>query len=80
MSGDSFGETDSRFTYILVNALSLLGRLDDLGTERREKVVENLKGCMNFDSGFGTTPGAESHGGQSMSPPPPPPPLLLLIS
>lgn len=73
VAGDSFGETDSRFTYILLNALSLLGRLSDLDKTdlhdggARELIVGNLKGCMNFDSGFGTTPGAESHGGQSES-------------
>jgi geranylgeranyl transferase type-2 subunit beta len=73
VAGDSFGETDSRFTYILLNALSLLGRLSELdsdtlhGGKARELIVGNLKGCMNFDSGFGTTPGAESHGGQSES-------------
>lgn len=31
----------------------------------RGMLVENLRGCMNFDSGFGSTPGGESHGGQS---------------
>jgi geranylgeranyl transferase type-2 subunit beta len=73
VAGDSFGETDSRFTYILLNALSLLDRLSDLdsdtlhGGKARELIVANLRGCMNFDSGFGTTPGAESHGGQSES-------------
>jgi prenyltransferase beta subunit len=28
-------------------------------------LIENLRGCMNFDGGFGSTPGGESHGGQS---------------
>ena len=71
VAGDIFGETDSRFTYILLNALSLLGRLDALDDgslykgRAREMIVENLRGCMNFDSGFGSTPGGESHGGQS---------------
>ena len=73
VAGDHFGETDSRFTYVLLNSLSLLGRLDALddtglyGGKAREMVVENLRGCMNFDSGFGSTPGGESHGGQSGS-------------
>ena len=30
-------------------------------------LIENLRGCMNFDGGFGSTPGGESHGGQSGS-------------
>ena len=73
VSGDQFGETDSRFTYVLLNALSLLGRLDDLDTpelyggKARGMLLENLRGCMNFDGGFGSTPGGESHGGQSES-------------
>jgi hypothetical protein len=73
VSGDTFSETDSRFTYILLNSLSLLGRLDDLDKpdlydgKGREMLIENLRGCMNFDGGFGSTPGGESHGGQSGS-------------
>ncbi|KAK1925313.1 terpenoid cyclases/protein prenyltransferase alpha-alpha toroid [Papiliotrema laurentii] len=68
VSGDHFGESDSRFSYILVNALSLLGRLDDLDSlydgKGRQLVLDNILGCMNFDGAFGTEPGAESHGGQ----------------
>jgi hypothetical protein len=79
VSGDTFGETDSRFTYILLNSLSLLNRLDDLDKpelydgKTREMLIDNLRGCMNFDGGFGSTPGGESHGGQSGS-------LILLFS
>lgn len=68
VAGDQFGESDSRFTYILVQCLSLIGKLDALdelhGGQGRQLVVDNLLGCMNFDSAFGTEPGAESHGGQ----------------
>lgn len=68
VAGDQFGESDSRFTYILVQCLSLIGKLDALddlhGGQGRRLVVDNLLGCMNFDSAFGTEPGAESHGGQ----------------
>jgi geranylgeranyl transferase type-2 subunit beta len=68
VAGDSFGETDTRFSYILIQALTLLGRLDELdklhGGRGRELVVENIRKSMNFDGGFGTEPGAESHGGQ----------------
>lgn len=34
------------------------------GTTAREAILENIRGSMNFDGGFGTEPGAESHGGQ----------------
>ena len=68
MAGDSFGETDTRFSYILVQALTLLGKLDELEKlhdgRGKELVVDNIRRSMNFDGGFGTEPGAESHGGQ----------------
>ncbi|KAJ3985894.1 rab geranylgeranyltransferase [Lentinula detonsa] len=60
-AGDSFGEIDTRFTYIAVNALSLLGRLKDLNVE---KTVNYIVQCRNFDGGFGSRIGAESHAGQ----------------
>ena len=68
VSGDQFGESDTRFAYILIQSLSLLGRLSNLDAlfdgNGRNAVVENILGCMNFDGAFGTEPGAESHGGQ----------------
>ncbi|KAJ7095203.1 rab geranylgeranyltransferase [Mycena belliarum] len=60
-AGDSFGEIDTRFTYIAVNALSLLGCLDQLD---KDKTVRYIKQCKNFDGGFGSCIGAESHAGQ----------------
>ncbi|KAJ3869575.1 rab geranylgeranyltransferase, partial [Lentinula novae-zelandiae] len=60
-AGDSFGEIDTRFSYIAVNALSLLGRLGDLNVE---KTVSYIVQCRNFDGGFGSRIGAESHAGQ----------------
>ncbi|KAF9523298.1 rab geranylgeranyltransferase [Crepidotus variabilis] len=60
-AGDAFGETDTRFLYCAVNALSLLGKLDLLD---REKVVEYLQRCRNYDGGFGSVAGAESHAAQ----------------
>jgi prenyltransferase beta subunit len=65
-AGDSFGEVDTRFSYCAVSALSLLGRLSELDVE---KTVSYIKKCRNFDGGFGSTIGAESHaaqGGQFM--------------
>lgn len=60
-AGDSFGETDTRFLYCAVNALSLLGHLSDLDVE---KTVSYIRKCRNFDGGFGAREGAESHAGQ----------------
>ncbi|WVN86270.1 uncharacterized protein L203_101432 [Cryptococcus depauperatus CBS 7841] len=64
VAGDKWGESDTRFSYILLSCLSLLGRLDRLLPEQRESITDNIKNCMNFDGGFGTRPGAESHSGQ----------------
>ncbi|KAH7918636.1 rab geranylgeranyltransferase [Leucogyrophana mollusca] len=60
-AGDSWGEIDTRFSYIAVNALSLLGRLSELDVE---KTVAYFRQCRNFDGGFGATAGAESHSAQ----------------
>ena len=60
-AGDSFGETDTRFLYCAVNALSLLGHLADLDVE---KTVSYIRRCKNFDGGFGASIGAESHAAQ----------------
>ncbi|KAG1747939.1 rab geranylgeranyltransferase [Suillus paluster] len=57
-AGDAFGETDTRFLYCAVNALSLLGRLHELDVE---KTVAYIRGCRNFDGGFGAVTGGESH-------------------
>ncbi|KAF9222135.1 rab geranylgeranyltransferase [Gyrodon lividus] len=60
-AGDSFGEIDTRFLYIAVNALSLLGRLSELDVE---KTVSYIRQCRNLDGGYGATAGAESHAAQ----------------
>jgi geranylgeranyl transferase type-2 subunit beta len=60
-SGDRFGETDTRFCYCAVSALSLLGALDRLD---KEKTVEYIQRCKNFDGGFGNDVGGESHASQ----------------
>lgn len=39
---------------------SLQGRLDAIDVE---KAVEFVANCMNFDGGFGSKPGSESHAG-----------------
>ena len=71
-AGDAFGEIDTRFLYCAINALSLLGKLheldrplDEKGTEtRREKAVGYIQRCRNYDGGFGSVAGAESHSAQ----------------
>ena len=60
-AGDSFGETDTRFLYCAVNALSLLGRLNEMN---KDKAVEYIERCRNYDGGFGSSVGAESHAAQ----------------
>src|SRR5690349_5877766 len=66
VSGDSWGEHDTRFSYIAISTLSLLGRLGDLDAafdgRGRELVVGHIERCKNFDGGFGSEEGAESHG------------------
>ena len=62
--GDGWGETDTRFVYCAVASASLLGKLDELNIP---KILEYLMRCQNFDGGFGSVPGAESHSGQSLN-------------
>ena len=61
--GDKWGEVDTRFSFCAVATLSLLGRLDKPKIDLK-KAVEFVCSCMNFDGGFGTRPGSESHAGQ----------------
>jgi geranylgeranyl transferase type-2 subunit beta len=60
-AGDGFGETDTRFLYCGVAALSLLGYLDRLDAEQ---TVSYIRQCKNFDGGYGSVIGAESHAAQ----------------
>lgn len=59
--GDEWGETDTRFLYGALNALSLLGLMELIDVP---KAVTYVKSCENFDGGYGICPGAESHAGQ----------------
>jgi len=62
VKGDQWGlEIDSRFSYSLLLALSILGKTSEIDVN---KVAEHVGKCRNFDGGFGTVPGAESHAGQ----------------
>ncbi|KAF1929807.1 geranylgerany transferase type II beta subunit [Didymella exigua CBS 183.55] len=60
-AGDEWGERDTRFLYGALNALSLMRLLDLVDVE---KAVQHVHSCANFDGGYGTSPGAESHSGQ----------------
>ena len=60
-AGDEWGETDTRFLYGALNALSLLHMLYLVDVP---KATTYIQACANFDGGYGVSPGAESHAGQ----------------
>jgi len=60
-AGDEWGETDTRFLYGALNALSLLNLTSFVNVS---KAVSHIQACANFDGGYGVSPGAESHAGQ----------------
>ena len=60
-AGDEWGETDTRFLYGALNALSLLHLTSLIDTT---KAVQYVQACANFDGGYGVSPGAETHSGQ----------------
>ncbi|KAJ2081261.1 Rab geranylgeranyltransferase [Coemansia sp. RSA 988] len=59
--GDEWGERDTRFAFIAVAILSFFGALSRLDGDR---IVEYVKQSMNYDGGFGSGPGGESHAAQ----------------
>jgi len=71
VTGDEFGEVDTRFAYCLVATLSLLKKLKtfpesvlstmDVAYKKTGHYL--MSNCLNFDGGFGAIPGSESHGG-----------------
>jgi geranylgeranyl transferase type-2 subunit beta len=63
-TGDKWGEIDTRFAFCALQAMAILGKLDQLDMD---KIVAYIVRCMNFDGGFGNIPGAESHAGHSGS-------------
>jgi geranylgeranyl transferase type-2 subunit beta len=63
-AGDEWGEVDTRFSYCALSCLSLLGKLE-ANVVDVEKAVEFIQRCKNWDGGYGSVPGAESHAGQS---------------
>ena len=60
-AGDEWGETDTRFLYAALNALSLLRQTSLVDVP---KAITYVQSCANFDGGYGISPGAESHAGQ----------------
>ena len=60
-AGDEWGETDTRFLFGALNALSLLHLMDLVDLP---KAIAHVQACANFDGGYGVSPGAESHAGQ----------------
>ncbi|KAL8694178.1 MAG: hypothetical protein Q9218_001121 [Villophora microphyllina] len=60
-TGDEWGETDTRFLFGALNALSLLRLLSMVDVP---KAIEYVQACANLDGGYGVSPGAESHSGQ----------------
>lgn len=60
-AGDEWGETDTRFLYGALNALSLLRQTSLIDVP---KAVSYVQACANFDGGYGVSPDAESHSGQ----------------
>ncbi|KAI9715760.1 MAG: hypothetical protein M1812_005758 [Candelaria pacifica] len=63
-AGDEWGETDTRFLYGALNALSLLNLLSLVDLP---KAIDHIQACANFDGGYGVSPGAESHAGQILT-------------
>ncbi|KAJ1843961.1 Rab geranylgeranyltransferase [Coemansia sp. RSA 2708] len=61
VSGDEWGEQDTRFAFIAVAILSQLGTLEQLDTQG---IVDYVRSAMNYDGGFGSGPGGESHAAQ----------------
>ncbi|VDP41471.1 unnamed protein product [Heligmosomoides polygyrus] len=54
-------EVDTRFSFCAVATLYLIDRLHVIDLDN---AVQFVLSCYNFDGGFGTRPGSESHAGQ----------------
>ncbi|VIO88943.1 Uncharacterized protein BM_BM14698 [Brugia malayi] len=60
--GDEYNEIDTRFSFCALATLHLIGKLEN--SINVGKAVDYILNCYNFDGGFGTRPGSESHAGQ----------------
>eukprot|EP00124_Ichthyophonus_hoferi_P005407 Ihof_evm2s775 gene=Ihof_evmTU2s775 len=75
-AGDIWGEIDTRFSFCALATFSLLNMLKEAPSGQAsatgltcpygdiDKAISFITRCMNFDGGFGCTPGSESHAGQ----------------
>ncbi|KAF2861125.1 geranylgeranyl transferase type 2 subunit beta [Piedraia hortae CBS 480.64] len=68
-TGDTWGETDTRFVFLALYTLSLLRLLPHQRPEHPPLInvsaaTSYIRACQNFDGAFGVFPGAESHAGQ----------------
>eukprot|EP00055_Hartaetosiga_balthica_P014549 m.80346 g.80346 ORF g.80346 m.80346 type:complete len:246 (-) comp8620_c0_seq20:1647-2384(-) len=63
--GDAFCMPDTRFSYCVLAGLHLLGALERVDESLRDRIAAHLLCCQGDDGGFGMTPFAESHGGQT---------------
>lgn len=59
--GDETGEVDTRFSYCALACLKIINRMDAVDLAG---AVDFIKRCKNFDGGYGSVPGNESHAGQ----------------
>lgn len=61
VAGDCWGEVDTRFSFCALLLFDVL-KVKSARSADVERYI--LKRCQNFDSGFGSGPGGESHAGQ----------------
>ncbi|KAJ1956080.1 Rab geranylgeranyltransferase [Linderina pennispora] len=61
VSGDRWGEKDTRFAFISLAILSFFHAVDRI---KVGPIVEYVGRSMNYDGGFGSGPGGESHAAQ----------------
>ncbi|KAJ2359155.1 Rab geranylgeranyltransferase [Coemansia sp. RSA 2618] len=59
--GDEWGEHDTRFAFISVAVLSFFNKQSELNIDA---IVAYVRDSMNYDGGFGSKPGGESHAAQ----------------
>ncbi|PVU86115.1 hypothetical protein BB559_006017 [Furculomyces boomerangus] len=61
MMGDKWGEKDTRFAFIGLAICSMFG---DINRLKVDPIIEYIQLSMNYDGGFGSGPGGESHAAQ----------------
>ena len=59
--GDDTGEVDTRFSYCALACLKIVNRMNAIDLAGAVKFITR---CKNFDGGYGSVPGNESHAGQ----------------